>query len=368
MDHTTSYMGRAAGKMKQLIFLFVWTFLFTSCSDRIDTEAVKEAPVDVPDMVSWTNFIGRDWLIDDQHSYLGFRINYFGFSPVRGRFDAFDGTVLYDSANVTQLTVDVSIPLTSISTGQERRDQDLINEESWFNGLEHPYLHFKSEYVELRSDGGFELIGQLTMNGVALMDTISFVEPTKITKDWAGNDQVDFSGRVTLNRQDYGIHGGDFWSSAMENGLAQLSDEVEIEVDIHCRRADYKRRYAEATPDDLDKILLDQIDEEGIDETLNEMTMLFSYRQLSSGKITSVGNTLNARGRHDEALAVFLKKQELFPLKPTTWNQLGITYMHLGRTEEALRSFDELLILRPNNSRALQYKTLINYLALSKDS
>lgn len=361
-------MGRPSAKMKSLFRATACLLLLSSCADPVEKVTAEEKPVLIPEMIDWSAFIGQDWLIDDQHSYLGFKINYFGFSPVRGRFDAFDGTVFYDSSNVTQLSVDISIPLTSINTGQERRDQDLINEEAWFNGLEHPFLHFESRQIILKHDGGFDLIGRLMMNGVELIDTISFLQPTAITKDWAGNDQVDFSGRVILNRQDYGIHGGDFWSTVMENGLTQLSDEVEIEVDMHCRRADYEARYADALDEDLDKVLLDQIDEEGIDETLSEMSMLFSYRQLSSGKITSVGNTLNARGRHEEALKVFIKKQELFPLKQTTWNQLGITYLSLGRSEEAGQCFDEMLQLQPTNSRAMQYKTLINYLAVSQGS
>jgi polyisoprenoid-binding protein YceI len=350
--------------MRYQFAIIICALSLVACNENVEELPVTELVETVHEQVEWKSFIGQDWLIDDQHSYLGFKINYFGFSPVRGRFDSFDGTLFYHSDYPNQLTVRVSIPVTSINTGQERRDQDLINEESWFNGIEHPFLDFESKEVIIRGDGSFDLVGELHMNGIRLMDTIAFAKPTSITKDWAGNDQVDFSGKLTLNRQDYNVRGGDFWSTVMENGLTQLSDLVEIELDMHCRRADYKIRYADALEDDLDKVLLDQIDAEGIDETLRRMSMLFSYQELSSGVMNSVGNTLNMRGKHEEALAVFLKKQEFFPLKHTTLNQLGITYLFLERREEASRCFLDLLEEQPTNSRALQYQSLINQLAL----
>src|SRR5688572_5319964 len=63
-----------------------------------------------------SSLIGKDFLIDDQHSYIGFRIKYFGTSNVRGRFDKFNGTAFYDSTSGF-ISVSLNIDANSINTG-----------------------------------------------------------------------------------------------------------------------------------------------------------------------------------------------------------------------------------------------------------
>ena len=76
-------------------------------------------------------FAVNDYLIDDQHSYIGFKIKYFGFSPVRGRFNEFNGHVLYDEKDISKTSVTLFIDVASINTGVEMRDNDLKTSH-WF--------------------------------------------------------------------------------------------------------------------------------------------------------------------------------------------------------------------------------------------
>ncbi|MDZ7650338.1 MAG: hypothetical protein U5K54_26135 [Cytophagales bacterium] len=69
---------------------------FASCTTNQNNEKIDNQNYIKPDL---KNLIGHDFLIDDQHSYIGFRIEYFGNSKVRGRFDEFNGTVFYDSSS-----------------------------------------------------------------------------------------------------------------------------------------------------------------------------------------------------------------------------------------------------------------------------
>ena len=137
--------------------------LVTSCNK---TDSSEDKSLDItPEKVETDllNQIGQDYLIDDQHSYLGFKIKYFGYSPVRGRFNSFDGTVFYDTSNHASLCTTIFIDINSINTGNERRDNDLKREGTWFDATNHPYATFSSKRVVPKAEGGFELIAELTI-------------------------------------------------------------------------------------------------------------------------------------------------------------------------------------------------------------
>ncbi|MDG2450031.1 MAG: YceI family protein, partial [Saprospiraceae bacterium] len=302
-----------------------------------------------------SSFIGQDYILDDQHSYIGFRIKYFGFSPVRGRFNDFNGTLFYSPSSIVNLSVTVAIDVNSINTGNERRDDDLKREGTWFDATTFPKILFKSKEVVAKSDDEFDLKGILIIKGMSKEVTISFERPTDLSKDWAGNDQVDFSGKLIINRQDFEIFGSDFWNSVMENGLTQLSDEVEIELDIHCRKADYQFRYDRADSADVRKTRLDMIKEQGIELGLENIDGLFKDDKLSSGILSTIGHTLNTWKMHDEAAHVFIKRKEYYPEKSTSWNQLGITELYKNDLSQAQINFESMLYEDSNNTQALEY-------------
>lgn len=341
-------------------FTLTLLLLLAACSSKESApkEAIPQAPA-AHTIVDPKSFVGKDYLIDDQHSYIGFKIKYFGNSPVRGRFDAFDGTMFYDKNDMGSLSVSMFIDVNSINTGNERRDNDLISEGSWFDAANHPTITFQSKQVNAKSDRSFDLVGDLTMKGVTKEVVVPFSAPTAITRDWAGNEQVDFSGKLTLNRQDFGVYGGDFWSSVMENGLTQLSDEVEIEMDIHTRRPDYQARYEAADSADINKMVLDQIKSNGLEAGLKAIDSLRVAEKLTSGKLSSIGYTLNAWKMHEDALQIFKLRALYYPERVSTWNQKGITHMLLGDLAEAEESFKTLLAIDSVDSRAFEYLRLM---------
>lgn len=350
--------------MKILICIFS-IFILCACNkNKIDSHSNSETEISTESFsgTDFSSFIGNDYLIDDQHSYLGFKIKYFGYSPVRGRFNDFDGTLFYNPSDPSSLSVTVFVEANSINTGNETRDNDLKREGSWFDVKTYPIISFSSSEVIPKPNGEFDLVGTLTIKGISKVDTIAFQKPTELSKDWAGNDQVDFTGRTIINRQDFNVFGGDFWSSIMENGLTQLSDEVEIEIDIHARKADYQARYEDADSLDINKIALDHIKSNGMDAGLNYIDSLFQNEQLTAGKLSSIGYTLNNWKMHEEALVVFNKRLEYYPNKTTTWNQLGITNLFLKNDPEAKENFKTILAADSTDSRSHEYIRLINLL------
>ena len=337
----------------RLLPLFL-VLVFLGCETSADTKPNTSDQSSTP-RGSFTFTSGSDYRIDDQHSYLGFKIKYFGYSPVRGRFNSFSGHVFYDTSDVRSLQAEIIIDAASINTGNERRDNDLTAEDTWFDVDSFPYITFSVEQVKALENGGMEVQGPLTVKGITQQETFVFEAPTKISRDWAGNEQIDFFGRATINRQDYGVYGGDFWSTIMEDGLTQLSDEVEIELDLHCRRPDFARRYADSDPNDPRKLLLDTLNSSGIEAGRLCIAELKEQGELSSGVLSTVASTLLERGEYDHALAIAQMRQEEYPDRHANHSLMGTILLAKGDTTRAMEHFEQHLHADPQNTRPLLY-------------
>src|ERR1700684_3721446 len=68
--------------------------------------------------------------------------------------------------------------------------------------------------------------------------------------------------------------------------------------------------------------------------------------------LTSLGNTLLKQGRGEDALKTFDKAVQLRPDSAELWKNLGDALVKLERPDEALLSFQHALKLDPHNSEA----------------
>jgi tetratricopeptide (TPR) repeat protein len=68
--------------------------------------------------------------------------------------------------------------------------------------------------------------------------------------------------------------------------------------------------------------------------------------------LTTLGNTLLKQGRGEEALKTFDKAVQLRPDSAELWKNLGDALVKLERPDEALLSFQHALKLDPHNSEA----------------
>jgi cytochrome c-type biogenesis protein CcmH/NrfG len=71
-----------------------------------------------------------------------------------------------------------------------------------------------------------------------------------------------------------------------------------------------------------------------------------------SDYLASLGTTLRRQGRHEDALKTFDKAVQLKPESAELWNHLGDVLQDLERPDEALLSFQHALKLDPQNSDA----------------
>lgn len=342
--------------MKRRI-LFGIALFFLTCSGEKKYTPITENSAQEISKPDFHNLIGKDFLIDDQHSYIGFRIKYFGNSNVRGRFDKFRGTAFYHP-ETGFISTTLIIDATSINTGDKRRDEDL-KQGAWFETARFPAIFFTNTGTASLSEG-FELKGELQAKDIKKPISIMFKKPGVMTKDWAGNDQIDFVGSFTINRKEFGVEGDGFWNEVMENGITQLSDEVLVEVEIHARRADYLvRRKNPELIDSVASILLTEVDQHGFEKVAARI-LAKDAADIERFTLYDVGYVLMSEGKHIEARQIFSNLTQRYPDKVNDLNLLGVCYLLEGETQQAKSIFNRVIASDSLNVRAKEYLRNLN--------
>ena len=169
--------------------------------------------------------ITGDYTIDTSHSRLGFVARHAMVTKVRGQFGAFTGTAHIDESDPAASKVDLSIDVTSVSTGSADRDGHLRSGD-FFDTETYPSMTFVSTDV-VRSGAEWTITGDLTIKDVTKPVTIEF-EQTGSARDPFGNLRVGFEGATTINRKDWGLT----WNAALETGGVLVSEKIKLEFDV----------------------------------------------------------------------------------------------------------------------------------------
>ena len=140
------------------------------------------------------------YTVDPVHSSIVFGIKHNGVTDFYGAFKAISGTVMFDSADASKSTVELTVPVESIDTRNEKRDQHLKSPD-FFNAKQFPTITFKSSKIE-GSGESYKISGDLTVHGVTKPITVDF----KRGADGKGGQGKTVGGgeaRFTIKRSDY---------------------------------------------------------------------------------------------------------------------------------------------------------------------
>jgi polyisoprenoid-binding protein YceI len=164
------------------------------------------------------------------HSFINFKVKHMGLIEVPGFFRDFTGTVNYNAKDVSKSTVEFKAMATSVDTGVSARDNHLRSKD-FFEVETFPELTFKSTKVEKKGKQ-WMVTGDFTMKGVTKPISFPFdVAGILPQKDGA---KMGITADTSINRRDFGVSYG----SNMPNGVAVLSDDVKVSLQIE---ADMKK-------------------------------------------------------------------------------------------------------------------------------
>ena len=99
--------------------------------------------------------------IDPRHTQVFFTYSHFGNSNLSGRFMEVSGQLNFDPAHPERSSIEVQLPMSSLSTGVPGLDEDLASE-GWFDSAKFPMASFKGSKVSVRDATHFDVAGELT--------------------------------------------------------------------------------------------------------------------------------------------------------------------------------------------------------------
>ena len=105
------------------------------------------------------------YTIDPAHSSASFSIRHLMISNVRGSFSNVTGTVVYDSDNPTDSSIQAEIDAGTLNTGDAQRDGH-VKSSDFLHVEQHPKFHFKSTKIEKAGSDEFKVAGDLTIHGI----------------------------------------------------------------------------------------------------------------------------------------------------------------------------------------------------------
>ena len=167
------------------------------------------------------------WSLDQAHSEIAFKVRHLMIAHVKGTFKTFDASIYTTAKDFTTATIDLWIDPSSITTGDEKRDEHLKGTD-FFDVKNHKEITFTSSTIgKADSNGNHELWGELTMKGITKNLKLD-VQFGGIANDPWGNEKAGFTVAGKINRSDYGLA----WNTATETGGVMISDEVTISCEV----------------------------------------------------------------------------------------------------------------------------------------
>jgi polyisoprenoid-binding protein YceI len=159
--------------------------------------------------------------IDQNHTYVSFTWNHFGFSNPVATLEQFSGDFQLDTADLTKSSIAVTFPLEGLHTGKTKLDSDL-KAPDFFDAAKFPEITFKSTKVEKVGADGLKITGDLTIRGVT-KPVVLTGKVNKIGDNPMGKGpSAGFDADATLKRSDFGI----------TKLVPAVSDEIKVHISL----------------------------------------------------------------------------------------------------------------------------------------
>ncbi len=164
------------------------------------------------------------YALDTAHTRVGFVVRHLMVSKVRGHFDRFHGDIVIGD-DPTESSVQVEVDLTSVTTGDAKRD-DHLRSPDFFHVDEHPTMSFASTAVRRGKGDRWTVEGDLTIAGVTRPIELEVTFEGAAQSPW-GTTSIGFSATGRLNREDFGLN----WNQALETGGVLVGKDVTLELE-----------------------------------------------------------------------------------------------------------------------------------------
>jgi polyisoprenoid-binding protein YceI len=141
--------------------------------------------------------------------------------PVSGKFDKWDASLVFSSADPATGVLDIQIQAASVDTGSGLKDRKLKSDD-FFDVDKNPLIKFHSTKIVQTAPNSADVEGDFTLRGVTKPEKLSLVI------SGAGTGSGTVKGTMAFNRKDYGVNG--------DIPFVRIADRVEVSVDLKVKR------------------------------------------------------------------------------------------------------------------------------------
>lgn len=184
--------------------------------------ASETSPLDVAAIEAGT------YTADPSHSLVGWSVNHLGFNDYFGIFGDVSGTLNVDTANPANSSVDVMIPIASVTVASAGLKDHLLRAgqnggaPDFFGPAPAP-AHFVSTMVHPMGPTSAHIMGNLTLNGVTKPVMIKAEMSGLGTNGMNQKKTLGFHGTATIKRSD--------WNMAWGIPFG-IGDEIDLKITV----------------------------------------------------------------------------------------------------------------------------------------
>jgi polyisoprenoid-binding protein YceI len=157
--------------------------------------------------------------IDPNHTDVLAQWSHFGFSNPSAHFGKADGTIVYDSENVSASSVQVTLPLSGLNSFVADFDAHLRSGD-FFDAEKFPAATFKSTKVESAGKGKLKVTGNLTIKDITKPVVLDVTLNKAGEQPMAKRAAIGFDATATVSRTAFGV--GKY--------VPNVSDEVKLRI------------------------------------------------------------------------------------------------------------------------------------------
>ena len=169
------------------------------------------------------------WFFESGHSAAEFAARHMMVSWVRGTFKNVEGKLDFDPADPSKSSVEATIKVAELYTGDTNRDTHL-KKEDFLDAENHPTITFKGNKVHVIGANDFDVTGDLTIRGITKKATlhVRYLGQWE-TPWWEGKEdkgpktRAGFVARTKINRQDFNVR----WIKVDSDHISNTSSYLE---------------------------------------------------------------------------------------------------------------------------------------------
>ena len=172
---------------------------------------------------SQTGLIAGTWNVDALHSQIMVSVRHNSVANLRAKFPSVSGALRVDGENPLRSSFEVEIDARAVLTGHPAQE-DFMRSEPWLDAENHPTITFRSTGIT-PIEGGFRIIGDLTLKGVTREIEIPAEFHGVVSDSWGL--RAGFTSQFTVDRRDFGIT----WNRVFDWGV-MASEELTFTLDV----------------------------------------------------------------------------------------------------------------------------------------